>query len=46
MEQMAGRSGRCANPFSPLDGLLESLMEPVGREARRRAAEAINIARK
>jgi hypothetical protein len=34
-----GQSGRPANPN--LDRLLEHLMEPVGRQARRRAAEAI-----
>jgi hypothetical protein len=39
--KMAGRSGRPANPVPNLDCLLELLMEPVGRRARRRAAEAI-----
>ncbi|HEY7831446.1 MAG TPA: hypothetical protein VIC06_12880 [Solirubrobacteraceae bacterium] len=30
-----------ANPAVNLERLVEELMEPVGREARRRAAEAI-----
>jgi hypothetical protein len=38
---MAGRPGRRANPVPNLDKLLETLMEPVGRDALRRAAEAI-----
>jgi hypothetical protein len=37
-----GRSGRRANPN--LDRLLEDLMESVGRQARRQAAEAIRKA--
>ena len=36
-----GRSGRRANPDATLDRLLEALMEPTGRMARRRAVEAI-----
>jgi hypothetical protein len=43
-KQMAGRSGRPSNPAASLDPLLEHLMEPVGRQARRRAAEAIRHA--
>jgi len=39
-----GQSGRPANPFSALDGLIEALMEPVGWEARRQAATAIRQA--
>ena len=39
---MAGRSGQGANPVLALDRLLEALMEPVGRETRRKAAEALN----
>jgi hypothetical protein len=35
-----GRTGRVANP-NVLDRLLAALLEPVGREARKRAAEAI-----
>jgi site-specific DNA recombinase len=38
---MAGQSGRPANPAATLDPLLEHLMEPIGRQARRRAVEAI-----
>jgi site-specific DNA recombinase len=41
---MAGSRGRAANLTAALDGLVEALMEPVGREARRRAAEAIRNA--
>ncbi|MGC2373131.1 MAG: recombinase family protein [Solirubrobacteraceae bacterium] len=41
-DKMAGRSGRPANPN--LDRLLEHLMESVGRQARREAAEAIRRA--
>jgi RecB family endonuclease NucS len=37
----AGRSGRRANPATTLDRLVEELIEPVGRAARRRAAKAI-----
>jgi hypothetical protein len=40
----AGATGRPANPASVLDRLLEHLMEPVGRQARRRAVEAIRDA--
>jgi hypothetical protein len=36
-----GSSGRPANPVTALDRVLETLMEPVGREARRQAADAI-----
>ena len=36
-----GRPGRRANPAALLDRLLEALLEPIGRAARRRAAEAI-----
>jgi hypothetical protein len=39
-----GRSGRRANPAANLDWLLEALMEPIGRKARRRAGEAIHHA--
>jgi hypothetical protein len=38
---LAGRSEQNANPDAALERLLEALMEPVGREARRKAAEAI-----
>lgn len=40
-EQMAERSGRFANPQGQVEGLVELLMEPTGRAARRRAVEAI-----
>lgn len=40
-DKMAGRPGRPANTATNLDGLLELLVEPVGRQARLRAAEAI-----
>lgn len=33
--------GRRANPEVALDRLLDALMEPAGREARRKAAETI-----
>jgi hypothetical protein len=39
-DQVLGRSARPAN----LDCLIEELMEPIGRQARRRAAEAIRNA--
>jgi hypothetical protein len=39
-----GATGQGANPTALLDRLLEALMEPVGREARQRAAEAIQAA--
>ena len=37
-----GRPGRPANPVHNLDRLIELLMEPSGRQARRRAVEAIS----
>jgi hypothetical protein len=40
--RMAGATGQAANLDGPLDRLLEHLMEPMGRKARRRAAEAIH----
>lgn len=42
--KLAGRPGRRANPASPLDRLIEALMEPVGRATRRRAVAAIRQA--
>jgi hypothetical protein len=42
--KLAGRSERPANPATALERLLEALMEPGGREARRRAAAAIKSA--
>jgi hypothetical protein len=39
-----GQSGRPANPQVQLEALLADLMEPVGRAARRRAADAIRNA--
>jgi hypothetical protein len=39
-----GSSGRRANPGADLERLVEALMEPVGRQARRLAAEAIGKA--
>jgi hypothetical protein len=42
----AGRPGRPANPSPHLDSMLELLMEPIGRKARWRAAEAIRKARR
>jgi hypothetical protein len=42
--RLPGSSGRPANPVPNLDKLLEALMEPVGRDARRRAAAAIRAA--
>jgi hypothetical protein len=40
----AGALGQPANPAALLDRLLEHLMEPIGRQTRRRAAEAIRKA--
>lgn len=37
-----GRSGRVANRETQLNTLVQLLMEPAGRQARRRAAEAIH----
>ena len=42
--KLAERSGRRANPGALLEGLVEALMEPVGREARRRAVHALRPA--
>lgn len=42
--KLAGRSEQNANLEGALERLLEHLMEPVGRQARRRAAEAIRQA--
>lgn len=39
-----GQSGRPANPEATLEQLVDVLMEPVGRQARRRAARAIRKA--
>ena len=39
--QMAGRPEQNANPTANLDRLVEELMEPIGRQARRRAANTI-----
>jgi len=39
-----GRSGRPANLAANLGRLLEALMEPAGRQARRRATEAVRRA--
>jgi hypothetical protein len=39
-----GRPGRRANPAANLDRLIETLMEPVGEEVRRQAAEAVRHA--
>jgi len=36
-----GRSGQVAKPQVKVEALVELLMEPAGRAARRRAAEAI-----
>lgn len=39
--KLAGRPGRPANLEKTLKRLLEALLEPLGREARRRAADTI-----
>ncbi len=41
-----GSSGRRANPAANLERLVGALMEPVGREARRRAAESVRGTRR
>jgi site-specific DNA recombinase len=42
-EQMAESSGQFANRRAKLDALVELLMEPVGRQARRRAAGTLTL---
>jgi hypothetical protein len=39
-----GEFGTTCEPDTDLDRLLEALMEPVGRQARRLAAEAVRYA--
>lgn len=40
-DRNTGRPGQVANLEAALERLLEALMEPIGREARRKAADAI-----